>query len=326
MCWGPQKESQVVVAFKVDQTTSEVEMWDITNSLRILEFKGIKGRIKAMSVFNIQGKSKLLTCTEEGNVEIRTLDQIKIDSELVESFQVSRPVTVLRMDPHHTFQCAIGGKENDLNIWDLENKTCLWKAKNVRNDMLDLQVPVWITDLQYLNNKLDTVVVATAHSQIRVYHLKNQRRPVLNVQIKEYPLTAIVLSHDDSFVIAVNTKGFIYKVDLTTGQIIGALKEIGGSINSIQFHPSLNYLISCGLNRYIIIHDTQTGKVKYKIYMKQKMTFILCDDENEHTVIQKENTEKTKEERLTSENQIQMKEKIPRNEKQEHKRKRINKN
>jgi len=64
-----------------------------------------------MNVFDIQGKSKLLTCTEEGNFEIRSLDLINVDSELVESFQVSRPVTVLRMDPHHPFQCAIGGKE-----------------------------------------------------------------------------------------------------------------------------------------------------------------------------------------------------------------------
>jgi hypothetical protein len=77
-------------------------------------------------------------------------------------------------------KCAIGGKENDLNIWDLQNNKCVWKAKNVitfslyfhiefiqlKNDMLDLRIPVWITDLQYFNHKQDSIVLGTQYAQV----------------------------------------------------------------------------------------------------------------------------------------------------------------
>ncbi|KAF9547556.1 WD repeat-containing protein 74, partial [Mortierella hygrophila] len=60
----------------------------------------------------------------------------------------------------------------------------IFKAKNVKNDYLDLRVPVWNTDLQFLN-QYDTsrIAVGTRHHQIRVYDVKSgARRPAVDAE------------------------------------------------------------------------------------------------------------------------------------------------
>ena len=44
----------------------------------------------------------------------------------------------------------------------------VWMSKNVSHDFLDLRVPVWITDLQFLNQQETTkLVVGTKYHQVR---------------------------------------------------------------------------------------------------------------------------------------------------------------
>ena len=89
----------------------------------------------------------------------------------------------LRVHPkeHHLFAC--GGKERELSVWDAnsykegifieaqkkkESKAGLvWMSKNVSHDFLDLRVPVWITDLQFLSKQETTkLVVGTKYHQV----------------------------------------------------------------------------------------------------------------------------------------------------------------
>lgn len=42
---------------------------------------------------------------------------------------------------------ATGGREKDLCVWDLEAGKEVFVARNVKHDKLDMQVPIWITDL-----------------------------------------------------------------------------------------------------------------------------------------------------------------------------------
>ena len=43
----------------------------------------------------------------------------------------------------------------------------VWRAKNVKNDFLDMRVPVWITDLQFLNDDdVSKLVTGTRHYQV----------------------------------------------------------------------------------------------------------------------------------------------------------------
>lgn len=45
---------------------------------------------------------------------------------------------------------ATGGLENRLKIFDLEKQTLIFSEKNLPHDWLQLRVPIWISDLDFL--------------------------------------------------------------------------------------------------------------------------------------------------------------------------------
>jgi len=51
---------------------------------------------------------------------------------------------------------AYGGKENELQLFDIAAEKVEWTAKNVPHNFLDLRLPVWITDVQFLRNSDDS--------------------------------------------------------------------------------------------------------------------------------------------------------------------------
>ena len=102
----------------------------------------------------------------------------------------------MRGHPSLTHIFAIGGKDKDLSIYNLDeliqekeqvesvnagpqkntsphkknatkNSALVFQAKNVKNDFLDLQQPVWIQDLQFMNKEATKVAVSTHYHQVR---------------------------------------------------------------------------------------------------------------------------------------------------------------
>lgn len=61
-----------------------------------------------------------------------------------------------------------GGKDSNLKIWNLNNtEKPLFHAKNVKNDWLNLEVPIWITGIGFLSDKY--IVTSTGKLLVRVY-------------------------------------------------------------------------------------------------------------------------------------------------------------
>ena len=129
---------------------------------------------------------------------------------------VGENVCRMRQNPHQRHLVATGGKENDLKVWDLTNpSTPTFKAKNVsilhtcgcigwalalmevlvlsgcnwknlgifssmqvRNDWLNLRVPIWVMDMAFLPDS-QQIVTCTGHHQVltefylRWFHQKN---------------------------------------------------------------------------------------------------------------------------------------------------------
>lgn len=78
----------------------------------------------------------------------------------------------------------VGSKDSLLQIWDVNkaNKKPLWQAKNLPNDELDLQIPIWDTDACYLESNTN-FVVCTAYGDIREYDTREgRRRPIVNTR------------------------------------------------------------------------------------------------------------------------------------------------
>ena len=57
-----------------------------------------------------------------------------------------------------------------------------WQARNLPNDELDLQIPIWDTNLCFIN--ANSLAVTTAYGDVREYDIRSgQRRPVHNVKL-----------------------------------------------------------------------------------------------------------------------------------------------
>ncbi|XP_035206181.1 WD repeat-containing protein 74-like [Stegodyphus dumicola] len=177
-------------------------------------------------------------------------------------------------NPTKTFHIATGGKENDLKIWDLQApQTPIFKAKNVPNDFLDLRVPVWVTDMKFKPD--DKIVTCTRHHQIRLYDPKAQRRPVINMEFEKYPLISLSLAHNEYQVVVGSGRGRMALIDLRKKLLVHVFKGFAGSIRCVQCHPTLPLVASCGLDRFLRIHDLNEHKLLKKIYLKTRLNCLL---------------------------------------------------
>ena len=83
---------------------------------------------------------------------------------------------------------AFASKDQLLQIWDITKSKDKpkWMAKNLANDDLDLPIPIWDTDVEWLSgtNKW-SVVTCTAHCDVREYDTRCPRKPVAAVKLFE---------------------------------------------------------------------------------------------------------------------------------------------
>nr|XP_034788699.1 WD repeat-containing protein 74 isoform X2 [Pan paniscus] len=161
-----------------------------------------------------------------------------------------------------------------LRVWHDKDKDT--SSDPVRNDWLDLRVPIWDQDIQFLPGS-QKLVTCTGYHQVRVYDPASpQRRPVLETTYGEYPLTAMTLTPGGNSVIVGNTHGQLAEIDLRQGRLLGCLKGLAGSVRGLQCHPSKPLLASCGLDRVLRIHRIQNPRgLEHKVYLKSQLNCLL---------------------------------------------------
>uniref|UniRef100_UPI00398E9E60 WD repeat-containing protein 74 n=1 Tax=Pristiophorus japonicus TaxID=55135 RepID=UPI00398E9E60 len=241
-----------------------------TEKGKFTEFRdcaGGEGPFRGLAVYG----SSLITCVESGLLKVW-----KEGSSDHAEVKVGGGVCRMRQDPGRPERVGTGGKENELKVWDLQRpQEPVFTAKNVRNDWLDLRVPVWMRDMQFIPST-DKIVTCTAHGQVRVYDPSSpQRRPVLEMTYEEYPLTALSLTADGNSVVVGNTHGQMAVLDLRKGRLQKCLKGQAGSLRSIQCHASLPLVASCGLDRFLRIHNTADKRLQHKVYLKSRLNCLL---------------------------------------------------
>lgn len=117
------------------------------------------------------GKIQCLAVNDEGvdsTVEGFTLDKVGDD------------MSHLRQCPVERNLVAIGGKgrQNNLKVLDMaaEGKQ-LFSSKNLPNDYLQLEVPVWDSDVGFIDSP-HVLATCSRYGYVRVYDTRKQRRPV----------------------------------------------------------------------------------------------------------------------------------------------------
>ncbi|BES88408.1 WD domain, G-beta repeat [Nesidiocoris tenuis] len=173
---------------------------------------------------------------------------------------------------------ATSGKENDLKLWDLATMKQTFNAKNVRHDELELRVPVWVTDIAFLQEK---VAVTTKHGHVRLYDpLSSMRRPVVNVQVPEQALCSISPCFKDFHVVVGSGSGQMNLVDLRSkGVAMNKYKGFLGCVKSISASVDHPYIASVSTDRHFRLHHLETKDVLVKEYMQSKLTGVLVADD-----------------------------------------------
>ncbi|XP_043975738.1 WD repeat-containing protein 74 [Gambusia affinis] len=216
--------------------------------------------------------SAVITCAECGKVRVWREDGSGPVAELDAGSNVSRMRQSL-VDPNRV---ATGGKENGLKIWDLERpEKPLFTAKNLRDDWLDLRRPHWVRDIGFIPDS-DKVVTCTGYHQVHVFDPATpQRRPVLEAEFGEYPLTALALPPAGGAVVVGNTQGDVAVLDLRKGLVRGRLKGAAGGVRALQCHASQPLVASCGLDRFLRVHSLEDRRPLHRVYLKSRLTCLL---------------------------------------------------
>lgn len=180
-------------------------------------------------------------------------------------------------------QCAIerkliasGGKDrqNNLKVWDLESNQCVFRTKNVPNDFLQLEVPIWDSDFGFIDS--NCLSTCSRFGYIRVYDMRKQRRPIFNYTNDKEQISYSCLALHGDVVFAGTTTGIAHAFDLRKMKhVLHTYKGFAGSLSDIGVDGSGKFLYSASLDRFVRVHHAESTILQYQCYVKSKATRIL---------------------------------------------------
>lgn len=265
VCWDDQSEKKLHIGLKDKTIQTYVVSQNVFES--VTSYDAGDGCLKCIAKYD----DGLITAVDSGVVRYWK------ENELQTELNAGKDLHCMVQNQHCKNVIGTGGKENELKVWDINtssNDGPIFCAKNVKNDWLNLRVPVWVTGIQFLEE--NKVMTGTGHHQIRVYDIKAQRRPVLDMQFDEYPISAVTLCpRNTNQVVVGNSRGNMALIDLRVGKMIHLFKGFAGGIRSLQCHKTLPLVASCGLDRFLRIHDLESKQCLHKFYLKSRLNCLV---------------------------------------------------
>ncbi|KAJ3111677.1 WD repeat-containing protein 74 [Phlyctochytrium bullatum] len=246
-----------------------------------------------------EARGTIITCTSKGTLSYQYVlpgSGGPEEQTPLPTFTTSLGVDKLcrmRVFPGNPVLFATGGDERDLTLWDASECTDdkptpkqVWKAKNVKNNHLDLRVPVHVLDMQFLEpqkEKPSKVVVVTKFKHVRVYDLEGvAKRPVMTVEIGDYPLKHVAVVPGRFAAIVTDTTGHLFQVDLKTGKKTGSYRGLTGAVTAIEVLAERQQVLVAGLDRFIRAFQLDgEHRMLSKIYVKQRITCLAVNEQFE---------------------------------------------
>ena len=257
---------------------------------------------KVVSVYKTN--DKFITCTDKGHLKlwnsINDTEWTDDDNNDVTSIDVGHNILCTAYNPLNNY-VATGGYENCLKLWDLNKPNkAVFRSKNVKPDWLQLRVPIYVVKTAFVPES-NNIVTTTGTHHVRVYDPKaSDKRPVMETEFAEHPITALsACERDPSYIFVGNTRGVAARYDLRKlKRMVRGYKGFAGSIRSIGVHKTQPYVFFCGLDRHLCVHDEKFAKPKYKVYLKSRLNCLLVSEadveEQEPVVVKKTETRKRK--------------------------------
>ncbi|CDF88533.1 BN860_12486g1_1 [Zygosaccharomyces bailii CLIB 213] len=209
---------------------------------------------------------------------------------------------------HGKYVFGYGGEENQIKLVEMEADFSklrqIWEAKNVKNDRLDMRVPVWPTAMKFLqpsstgstvDDKVNYQFIVITHwSYLGHYNTQHGRRPLTYKQLFKNrealehlevvsPLsTSLGNVATDQFrdfaIITTDTKRNVYKYDIN-GRLLSKIGrgDISGAASFVKVvEPGC--LLEGGLDKYARIYDVCSGERLIKVYAGASIKYITLLD------------------------------------------------
>uniref|UniRef100_A0A1I8NZ00 WD repeat-containing protein 74 n=1 Tax=Stomoxys calcitrans TaxID=35570 RepID=A0A1I8NZ00_STOCA len=222
------------------------------------------------------GHMRCLALNEEGDIDA---DQPKLILD-----KVGDHMDHLRQCPSNPNIVAIGGKgrQNNLKVFDMavEGKQ-LFSSKNLPNDYLQLEVPVWDSDVGFFDSP-HTLATCSRYGYVRVYDTRKQRRPV-QCYSTEDQMSFTTLAANGNYIYTGTTTGAMKAFDIRRMKtFVHTYKGFTGGISDVYLDATGKFLASACLDRYVRIHHVDSCVLMYQCYVKSKATRILIRESMEN--------------------------------------------
>lgn len=269
MSWGDADEKEILLACGSKGVRS-VKTYDTENHTFRTSFICDVGEGNITGIARLNGN--IITAVQSGHVK---LWRHKEDCIL----NVGENLSCMRQANSKKNIIATGGLENPLKLFDLEKKVTTFTAKNVSNDWLQLRTPISVTDLCFSTNDKQ-IVTAGRYGHIRLYDPKAQRRPVVNLEMKEEALTTISPCVQDRQFVCGTGRGRMNMIDLRkTGKILNTYKGAVGAITAVAVSKIDPCIVSTSFDRYLYVHDINSKKLLKKVYLTSKLSGMVLRSE-----------------------------------------------
>jgi ribosome biogenesis protein NSA1 len=158
----------------------------------------------------------------------------------------------------------------------------IFKGKNVKNDKLDLQVPIHITDIKFLSagdDKGHRFATSTKFGQIRIYDTTKGRRPTQDIQVTPNGIKLLADAAEETDVIYSDTHMTTALFSLDRKQTRGNFAGFTGSTQGVHSYEG-RLLAAGGWDRYLRVFDLKSREPVAKIFTGCEISavVILEDD------------------------------------------------
>ncbi|KAJ1342916.1 hypothetical protein BSLG_002573 [Batrachochytrium salamandrivorans] len=221
----------------------------------------------------------IIACTDTGSIFYLHPDGHK-DEELpsvVAHLGMDR-LCKMRVHPKFPHIFATGGEERELCVWDIKSLSNPTAA--VRNDFLDMRVPVWVTEIQWIGTNSPTcLAIGTGYHQVRKYDTSQQRRPILDVTIGEHPIKTLATDPNGLDIIFADTTGQMMAIDGQTGKLTGKFLGIAGAVTQVVRCLDDDVVVSIGIDRKMrLFEGSGKRRITKEVYLKQRLSALLVDE------------------------------------------------
>lgn len=308
-------QQRYAVCCRLDASISVYDLEDDEKKLVChREYAELKGS-KPVSLHVFAGFDALVMGLDTGKAALVMFHKNALEEECkVVELPGGKPIDALEACPSQPGVFAYGGKENDLRIVKvfeagkkiklLKSVEVLFAAKNVKNDHLDLRVPIWITKIRFLPAKDSfKLITATRYGQLRIYDTNHGRKPAHDYQVCTNPIITlnfagtnfdeVIISDNKNMVarhslVSIDKKAFKTN-SATAGDIVkpvprllGKYQEGGntGAIFGVLCFKD-TFVATGGLDRYLRVYNLESRELVSKVYVGSQIADILFLEEEE---------------------------------------------